>query len=155
MEIWRDIPSYNGLYKVSNFGNVVSLNYGNTKKRKLLKLNNVNGYKNVTLCSDNTKTSFGVHRLVVWAFMGVLSNKNIHVDHKNNNKIDNRFGNLQILTSRENSIKEISKNLPIGVTKVRGKFRARVSINGKPTHLGYFNTPKEARDKYLNRLKQE
>ncbi len=33
VEIWKDIPEYEGLYQVSNFGNVKSLNYNHTKKR--------------------------------------------------------------------------------------------------------------------------
>lgn len=31
MEIWKDIPGYEGLYQVSNYGNVKSLNYRGTK----------------------------------------------------------------------------------------------------------------------------
>jgi len=35
-EIWKDIPNYEGLYQVSNLGNVRSLNYNKTKKIKIL-----------------------------------------------------------------------------------------------------------------------
>ena len=36
-EIWKDIPKYEGMYQVSNFGNVKSLNYGRSGKEKKLK----------------------------------------------------------------------------------------------------------------------
>jgi hypothetical protein len=34
MEIWKDIPNYEGKYMVSNIGNIKSLNFKNTKKEK-------------------------------------------------------------------------------------------------------------------------
>lgn len=36
MEVWIDIPEYEGKYQVSNLGNVKSLNYHNTNKHGLL-----------------------------------------------------------------------------------------------------------------------
>ena len=35
-EIWKDIFGYEGLYQISNFGRVKSLNYNHTKKEKVL-----------------------------------------------------------------------------------------------------------------------
>jgi len=52
-EIWRDVVGYEGLYMVSNLGNVKSLNYGGTTGIvQLLKLGNVNGYLKVDLTID-------------------------------------------------------------------------------------------------------
>lgn len=36
-EIWKDIKGYEGLYQVSNLGQVKSLNYNHTKQEKILK----------------------------------------------------------------------------------------------------------------------
>ena len=49
-EIWRDIEGYEGLYQVSNLGNVKSLDYRKSGKEKILKsLIKNNGYCNVEL----------------------------------------------------------------------------------------------------------
>ena len=37
IEVWKDIPEFEGLYQASNLGNVRSLNFKNTKKVKILK----------------------------------------------------------------------------------------------------------------------
>lgn len=49
-EIWKDIVGYEGKYKVSNLGNVMSYNFYRNKKPRLLKLLNHNyGYYTVNL----------------------------------------------------------------------------------------------------------
>ena len=75
------------------------------------------------------------------------------VDHKNNNSLDNRLKNLQIITHRENSTKDRKRNLPTGVSFKGNKYQARIQINGKNKHLGYFLTPEEASNAYQNHLK--
>lgn len=68
-EIWKDITGYEGLYQVSNLGNVRSLdreiNYNNQHRiGKVLKIHEDNGYKRVNLCKLGEEkkifcTSFG------------------------------------------------------------------------------------------------
>lgn len=49
-EIWKDIAGYEGLYQISNLGNVLSLNYlGHGKKQLLKQTMTTNGYKKVIL----------------------------------------------------------------------------------------------------------
>ena len=49
-EVFKDIPNYEGLYQVSNLGNVKSLNYRRTKKEDILSLRvNQSGYYIVSL----------------------------------------------------------------------------------------------------------
>lgn len=67
-EVWKDIKGYEGLYLVSNLGNVYS--YLSNKK---LKPGNDKGYLKVNLCKNNKVKQFTVHRLVALAF---LSNEN-------------------------------------------------------------------------------
>ena len=56
MEEWKDIIGYEGLYQVSNLGNVRSLNYNHTNKPKNLKQTvDNNGYLVVSLCKNNIK----------------------------------------------------------------------------------------------------
>lgn len=60
MEIWKDVPGYIGLYKVSNYGRVKSV-----KKQLVLKTcGSGNRYKTVALCNGMRKT-FRLHRLVI------------------------------------------------------------------------------------------
>lgn len=64
MEIWKDVPGYVGLYKVSNYGRVKSI-----KKQLVLKIcGSGNRYKTVALCNGMRKT-FRLHRLVAAAFI--------------------------------------------------------------------------------------
>lgn len=49
-EIWKDVVGYEGKYKISNLGNVLSVNYNHTKENKILKAGtDFWGYKIVSL----------------------------------------------------------------------------------------------------------
>lgn len=113
LEFWKDIKGYEGLYQVSNVGQVRSLpRYG--MKGKILKpALTHDGYLRVCLCKENKKKNFSVHRLVAAAF---LPNEEElpEVDHINNDKTDNRVANLQWISSVENYRK---KQSGIGIPK--------------------------------------
>ena len=69
-EIFKDIKDLEGLYQVSNFGNILSLNYGRTGKPKLLKpCVDGGGYLLVGLYKNRKRKSFKVHRLVAEIFI--------------------------------------------------------------------------------------
>jgi len=56
MEVFKDIPNYEGLYQVSNLGNIKSLNYRRTGKSRILKLTeNSCGYLKVCLSKINLR----------------------------------------------------------------------------------------------------
>lgn len=110
--VYKDIPGYEGLYRVSNFGDVVSCSRimftGSGKNRrsfvskeKLLHPSDCKGYKVVNLRKDNKTRRFGVHQLVMWAFVGVQE-KGIEVRHLNSNPSDNRLENLAYGTKSDN-----------------------------------------------------
>lgn len=107
-EIWKDIKDYEGLYQVSNLGNVrslerkVKINKGyRIVKNKILKLGIRNNYYVISLNKNNKRKSFQVHRLVAEAFIDNLDNKPI-INHKNFNKLDNNVNNLEWCTQKEN-----------------------------------------------------
>lgn len=85
-ELWLDVAGYEGLYKVSNLGNVFSI-----KRNRLMKpQDNGLGYLIVGLTDCQGKRKFLlVHRLVAEAFLANPNNFD-EINHKNENKSDNR-----------------------------------------------------------------
>ena len=157
VEVWKDIPNYEGRYKVSNLGNVRSFNYN---KVKLMKTPLDNYGRAVTSLRRNNKTkTYRVHILVAKAF---LKHKpcgmKIVVDHINNNRLNNKLYNLQLITHRQNVSKDIkestSKYTGVFFRKSTGKYVSSIKLNGKSNHLGYFTDEKEAAQAYQNELKK-
>jgi hypothetical protein len=159
-EIWKDIIGYESKYQVSNLGNVKSLNYGSTKKERLLKgCIGKSGYLQVDLCKNGIKKTKSIHVLVCESFLNHIPCKwKLVVDHIDSNPLNNNLLNLRIITHRENTSKERTKksNLPVGVSfyKKSKKYISAIIINKKNTHLGYFNTPEEASNAYQLKLKE-
>lgn len=101
-EIWKDIPNYEGLYQVSNKGNVLSLNaYGHKIKRPLKQYINSFGYPVVVLNHNKIPKYVAVHILVAKAFIPNPNNKP-QVNHIDGNKTNNTVDNLEWVTSKEN-----------------------------------------------------
>ena len=105
-EIWKEVKDFEGLYEVSNFGNVRSLDRiskdGRHLKGKTLKQhNNIDGYLVVNL-RNNDSHSYFVHRLVAIAFIPNPGNKP-QVNHIDEDKENNKVENLNWMTSKENN----------------------------------------------------
>lgn len=103
-EHWKDIKEYEGLYQVSDWGNVRSLNYNHTGKTQLLKPAKDNhGYLLVLLCKDGKVRWKMVHRLVAEAF---VTNPNTdeykEVNHKSECPVLNFACVLEYTTHKEN-----------------------------------------------------
>jgi hypothetical protein len=95
VELWRDIKDYEGLYQVSNWGRVKSLNYRNTGKEGILKgIEDGRGYLCVHLCNDDGVKNKKIHRLVAEAFIPNPENKP-EVDHIDRNKLNNNLSNIR------------------------------------------------------------
>ncbi len=95
MEKWKNIKGYEGLYQVSNLGNVRSLNYRKQGFVKNLYLkHHPDGYRQVELFKNGTKRMITVHRLVAEAFVPNRNGYDV-VNHLNENKADNRVENLE------------------------------------------------------------
>lgn len=143
MEIWKDIPNYEGYYQVSNLGRVKSLRYD----RLLINTNDLTGYSRVILCIYGVRKKYRVHQLVAITFLNHKPDgtTKLVVDHINNNKTDNRLENLQLITHRENTSKDKkNKTGNTGVHKINNKFSSSIYIKGKRVHLGIFKTIDEA-----------
>ena len=131
---------------------IISLYF--VENERLLKFEiNRNGYYSVTLyTSKGNKKLWHIHRLVCLSFLGVPPN-NYVVNHKDKNRLNNKLDNLEYISQRENVIhgkdKTNTSSKYIGVNKTKYGWRSTATIKGIRTHLGYFKTEEEARDKYL------
>lgn len=108
MEVWKDIPGYEGFYQVSNLGAVKSLdricrNGKRYKGRVLKQVPDGAGYLQVFLCKDTKPKRFYVHRIVATVFIENPENK-AQVNHLDETKKwDNRVENLAWTTPKENA----------------------------------------------------
>jgi len=156
-EIWKDVIGYEGRYKISNYGRLKSIK----KQEKILKGSiNKDGYIQYSLNWAKYKKFdvFGAQQLVAMAF---LNHKpcglKLVVDHINDNKLDNRAENLQIVTQRFNVYKTqgnySSKYKGVYRDKYAKKWRAQIKINGKKKYLGLFDCELKAHLAYEDALK--
>ena len=155
-EIWKAIPNYEGIYEVSNLGNVKSLKWN--KERTLKFAITIDGYYQACLQCNRVQKTYKVHQLVAIAFLNhIPCGLKLVVDHINDIKTDNRVENLQIVTNRFNVCKtqsSYSSNYK-GVCwdKSRNKWVSYIKINGNRKHLGRFESEYEAHLKYQEALK--
>ena len=110
-EIWKDIKDYEGLYMVSNWGRVKSMNYNHSGKEKILKTGTYkSGYLYVVLYKNNKQKHFSIHRLVAEAFIEIpeelkqyIGTAYLQVNHKDENKQNNNVENLEFCDIKYNS----------------------------------------------------
>jgi hypothetical protein len=168
-EIWKEIIGYEGLYEVSNYGNIKSISRTITKgnityvtKDKLLKQSvDTVGYPYVNLSDYKKQKTFRVHQLVAIAFLNHTPNKydGLLVDHIDGDKLNNHLSNLQLVTNRKNSSKDrknkTSKFTGVSWHKQSNKWLAQVRKNNKVEYLGVFEKEEEAAIAYLNSLQSK
>lgn len=96
-EEYKDIKNYEGLYQVSNLGNVKRV----SKNRLLTPQKDKYGYLHVSLSKNNKVKIYKVHRLVADTF---IENKNNYkqINHKDEDKLNNNVNNLEWCNSKYN-----------------------------------------------------
>ncbi len=160
-EEFRYIEGYEGLYQVSNLGRVKSLSRLRTNggwiKERILKAGVAKGYKIVVLFKGGKRKCIKVHKLVAMTFLKhkPCGLKEV-VDHIDNDKLNNRLDNLQLITNRENLSKDkkngSSKYIGVDWENSRGKWRSKIRILGKQILLGRYKDEYEAHLQYQKAL---
>lgn len=106
MEKWKDIPGYEGLYKVSSSGKVMSYPNRASKHFSMLKPRTSKfGYLRVCLSKNGIEKDFYVHRLVAITFLGNMSG--LEVNHIDGDKSNNAIDNLEWCSRTENNIHKL------------------------------------------------
>ena len=106
LEIWKTAiykgVIYEGLYKVSNLGKILSLNYKNTGRAELLNPgNDGGGYLQVCLSKNRKGKMCKVHRIIAETFLENPDNLP-EVNHKDEDKTNNSVENLEWCTNEYN-----------------------------------------------------
>ncbi len=146
MERWKQIEGFGGRYLVSDHGRILSIRRMGTAKRAktvsdwMLKPEiNYDGYHRYTLYLGKTPKHHLAHRLVARAFVGKTNA--LTVNHKDGDKTNNHFSNLEYLTAAKNTShafasglmkkhftgrdKSLTKTERDEIKSLRGKMRPR------------------------------
>lgn len=168
IEIWKSVLNYEGIYEISNLGNIKSLDRkipdgrkensfrikkGNTIKASKLK------YSQVILCKNKIRKAHLLHRIVATAFLENKENKPC-VNHKDLNKQNNKVDNLEWCTYSENNIHAIKNGAkkPYWIDKKRSqetKDKISLSKKGKLSNRKNYIVSQETKDKISNTLKNK
>lgn len=122
METWKDIEGYEGLYQVSDKGNV----YSARKDKKLKLVNKKDGYVQVSLAKEGKTKAYRVHRLVAKAFVSNPNNYPV-IDHIDGNPKNNVKENIRWCTQKDNV------NNPVRFSRASNSLTNN-SLNSKVTY---------------------
>lgn len=112
----------------------------------------MNGRRYITIATQR----YFAHRLA-WLYVHGRW-PNAQIDHKNMNRDDNRIENLREATNQQNIANR--RVLPSNLLGIKGvgissdrkrkpqRYRARIRVNDRLIHLGYFSTPELASAAY-------
>ena len=162
LEILKDLD-YEFFLPVKNYENYFISNFGNIKNNKTNKIlkpfTHRQGYEVIKLCKNGKCKTFTIHRLVAIVFLENPDNKKV-IDHIDNNPANNNVKNFRWATPNENGynqgkrIDNTSGYKGVVFYKPLNKYRARININGKRKHLGYYETAEDASYAYETKAKE-
>lgn len=142
----RTLEEYQRISLAVRYERETGLLYWNTKDKRRIKragCKKSDGYVYVIFEAKY----FLAHRVAWFIVHGSLPEQ---IDHENMDRSDNRICNLRAATLVQNTLNRgPQRNNKTGIKgvllyKQTGKYTARIRINNKIKHLGYFETPEEA-----------
>ena len=132
-EIWKPIEGYEGLYEVSSYGRIKSLeryrsNNGGIQliKERIMKPLDYNGYKNVVLWKNGSKKKEYVHRLVAKAFLPNPDNLK-EVNHRDENPSNNMVENIEWCDHQYNMIYGTARERARVISEQLPQYRTYIS----------------------------
>ena len=158
IEIWKLIQGYEGLYEVSNIGRVKSFQKNNSNKSKtdftiINPFIQKKGYFRISLSKNSCRKKYLIHRLVAQAFIPNPNNLP-QVNHKNNDKSNNKIENLEWMTNLDNT-KHAWKNgfknrdcYPRGEKHYLTKLNNEIVKEIKQNYIPYKFGPAKLSEKY-------
>lgn len=159
-EEWVDIKDFEGMYKVSSYGRVMSMErqvktaHGTrTVRQRVLKgRGDKDGYLGVVLSKGSVTKTFKIHRLVANYF--VENNDNLpQVNHIDGNKTNNYCNNLEWVCNLKNTNHYHNNNgtKKYGVHMCNNKWRARIKKDGKSINIGFFENKEDAYQAFFDK----
>lgn len=112
MEIWKDVPGFEGCYQASDLGRIKSLKRIVISKRgvampkpELIRKGSITKQKYIEmrLSKNGVKKNYKVHRLILSAFCP-NNDPSLECNHKDGNKQNNKLENLEWVTPSQNSL---------------------------------------------------
>lgn len=170
VEVWKDIPSYEGYYQASDFGRIRSLDRTITFKNgverfykgKIIKGSvNKGGYRQTSLNKNGECMPLKFSQIVAITFLGHITDGGIHVvDHINGIKTDDNVDNLRVITQRENcsigfrSDRENlkSKYVGVGFAQKSQRWVSKIHYKGVNIRIGCFENELDASMAYQKAL---
>jgi hypothetical protein len=152
LDMWKDIPDYEGLYKINENGVVINAKNNKIRKPQLLK-----GYLIMALSKNDKRKIYKVHQLVSMTFLNHKPcGMELVIDHIDKDKLNNNYLNLRITNQRENCNNRKNKSGLVGVHfhKRAGKYTSAIRLNGKRVYLGLFDNEYEAHLAYQLKLNE-
>lgn len=128
-------------------------NGGRKLPRRLVKniANDSDGY-----CRVKFKGRKVQYHRIIWILLNGDIPVGMEVDHIDGDRLNNDINNLRLVSHRENSQNRVEhrngKLVGCYYNKRDRKWYAKIQVNGKQKHLGYFPTEQEAHDIYKKTL---
>jgi hypothetical protein len=151
-EIWKKLSFLeNGQkYSVSNMGYVRNDVTGRILKHAF---NKKIGYYYIALCQNSKCKWYYIHRIIGQAFLENPRDLPT-VDHIDRDRGNNNLSNLRWASQSEQNTNQSkqkntsSKYIGVSWTKANAKWCAKLSIEGKQKHVGYFDNEEDAARAY-------
>ena len=135
--------------------------YVNTNGDLWKQYNRINIFKQVIVKPDNNgylrpeinKKNVRLHRIIGKVFLELdIDNPKEQIDHINGVRTDNRVENLRVVTNQQNQFNQ-PKAKGHYFYKYKNKYLAKIKVNNKDIHLGYFDLKEDAQKAYLDEKK--